>query len=404
MADTELYFDYSLPAIPSEVERTGKFKWKSRIDPKDLPPEIKPPPSIEEITKKNAEKNPDKPVIQLQGKLLGPHGVTPGMPLPVRVKLPQPSKPKEERPKKKDGGVSLAGKLTFRKPNRVAREPQDRPVPGHDNGPPVLIPVNTSPIVTPRSDQRIFEHPIIGGKFTVFVLCYGHYTQLHYECIESLLATVPLNRMDLRIAANEPHSQSRKYFQQLISRGVLTKYYHHDENILKYPAMREMFYDKDCPIRTNYLIWLDDDTICNRNPGWLWALAHTIVEGHSSSENVRMFGPKFCWQLQDRQIQWIQQARWYKGKPFLDPSGIPAPDGRYVQFAAESFFALHVDTMRQCNIPDPRFRQTGGGYMIGAQLLQGGYSVMAFDSKAKQHVNWSSYRTRGVSQNHTGLD
>ena len=164
--------------------------------------------------------------------------------------------------------------------------------------------------------------------------------------------------------------------------------------------MREMFYDRENPITTPYLLWFDDDTICNQDPKWAYKLAQTITDFHQ--DNYRMYGPIYMWKLNHSQREWIKEGDWYSGRMFRDTHGREAEDGKTIHFVTGSFWALETAAMRTCNIPDHRIGHNGGDYMIGEQLYQQGFKIRKFDDKRKQLVNWSGYPRRGLQETHAG--
>lgn len=255
------------------------------------------------------------------------------------------------------------------------------------------------PVVTEKN-EAILDHPIIGGRFTSFVLLYGNYPEMHRECLEALLKTVPKARRDLRVGSNQLCEASKAFIAELVAAGEVTKHYAHASNDRKYPVMREMFYDESHPITTNYLTWFDDDTIACQNHNWLYALAELIVRKHP--EGYRMFGPKQIHAIAPAQLETFKRGSWYRGKSFFDKKGRPVPNGRFSLFATGSCWALETKAMREANIPDPRIGHNGGDYTIGAQLTQAGYAVHNFTHK-KEHVFWSKYKRRGLSETHFGM-
>jgi hypothetical protein len=52
-------------------------------------------------------------------------------------------------------------------------------------------------------------------------------------------------------------------------------------------------------------------------------------------------------------------------------------------------------------VPDSRLSHNGGDYMIGAMVHQGGHGIVDFSGR-KEHVCWSKYRRRGLSEPHPG--
>ena len=268
--------------------------------------------------------------------------------------------------------------------------------PGQTGQPPQVAVKPGVPTQTPVSmDPKIFDHEDIGGKFTVCMLFYGpeEYHDLHRRCLESFLSTTPRERIDLRVGSNALNAKSLDLIQRYIDAGAITKHYRHDRNVWKYPVMREMFYDASCPIDTKWILWFDDDSICDRTPAWLNTLVHHIVQNHQR-DNSHMFGAPFVWTLQPGQKEWFERRPWYRGKPWRLQNGTPSPNGNKVLFCTGGFWALTTEAMRACNIPDPEIGHNGGDVCIGEQLYQGGYRMKSWNAK-KQYVNTSSVKRRG---------
>jgi ADP-heptose:LPS heptosyltransferase len=250
------------------------------------------------------------------------------------------------------------------------------------------------PVATTLTDP--FENPILGGKITVCALLYGDYPEMHQRFFDALLRYLPPLRADLRIASNALGSQTEALVRDLVINGRVSKYYCYRTNRLKYPVMRDMFRDPAHPITTSYTLWLDDDTLCDKDSAWLWKLGELIVEKHPLPERYRLFGPHQVWTMTNTQHELIREAPWYQQRLLLDHRGQPSPQGRRVPFATGSFWAIHTPLITECDIPDARLEHNGGDYFIGAQIQQYGYRVHPF-SNQKQIVNWSASPRRGVS-------
>lgn len=220
----------------------------------------------------------------------------------------------------------------------------------------------------------LLDDPIIGGKVTVFVLCYGPHPELARKCLSSILSTVPPERLDLRVATNAAAPATLEYLRTL----PLTKLYEHADNAYKYPVMREMFWDPACPITTNYLIWFDDDTWVVQ-PNWLTDLAQTIIGSHHSG--YRMYGNLMYHDLAiyrggARPDFWFRSASWYRGKNFRVRGGQrESPNGSIIDFAVGWCWALCTEAMRQADIPDVRLGHNGGDITLGEQMHQAGLLI-----------------------------
>lgn len=346
------------------------------------PPVGKKPDAPSDVSK--TEETPDEAPAPgpPKAKLVDPFA-TPGQKTP-EITLPPPPKPPADVPTLK---VSPKGRGP-KHANKVAAAAPGMPA---QAAPPAVVP----------ADGDVFDHPTVGGKFTVFVLFYGpdKYYDMHKQCVDSILATIPANRMDLRVASNELNDRSTAYLESLKSQGKISLYYKHAGNERKYPVMREMFWDDSNPITTKWLMWFDDDTVCNRNPSWLTLLANQIIQHHPTGHH--MFGAKYIYALSESQREFYKTRPWYKGKQFRTSKGHPAPNGSKVIFATGGFWALTTEAMRACNIPDPELGHNGGDYTIGEQLYQGGYKLKQWNGR-KQFVNTSSVPRRGLNEKHFG--
>ncbi len=129
----------------------------------------------------------------------------------------------------------------------------------------------------------MMDHPLIGGKFTVFVLCYGEYPELAKSCLGSILSTLPIERLDLRVGLNAVCDETRAYVKSLPT----TKIYEDASNAGKYVIMRRMFHDPECPITTTHLVWFDDDARIVKGAIWQ-RLAEAIAVNHSYG--ARLYG------------------------------------------------------------------------------------------------------------------
>lgn len=252
---------------------------------------------------------------------------------------------------------------------------------------------------TGAPDKDIFADPVIGGKFTVCVLFYGskQYHPLHMRCLNSIISTCPPNRIDLRVGSNELCEETCAVLDRLVEHKIITKHYRHAENALKYPVMREMFHDPECPITTNYLIWFDDDSIADRNQQWLTLLAQAIL----ANPQAGLFGADMTIRLAAAQQQLYRSRPWYKGRPFRLKNKTPAPNGDHTAFVAGGFFCLKTEAMRAADVPDAALTHNGGDYTIGEQLYQNGYEVVGWN-RQKQFIHTSSVARRGASQPHFG--
>ena len=252
-------------------------------------------------------------------------------------------------------------------------------------------------IAPPAPVKIVYDHPRIGGRFTVFSLLYGDYFDMHKRHLDAILKTCPPERIDFRVGSNQLGQRSLDYVQSLGREGLIHLHYYHKGNHKKYPVMREMFWDDQNPINTQWIIWFDDDSMCDRNQDWLTLLAQQIV----NYPDIDMFGPVRFYRLTENQPQWIRQAPWYRGRSFRDKSGKPVPNGDKVHFVVGAFWALRTEAMRAADIPCRRLQHNGGDWTIGEQLYQAGFKIKNWSGN-KEIVEWSALPRRGLSEVHPG--
>jgi len=234
---------------------------------------------------------------------------------------------------------------------------------------------------TIQRSLAIMDNPIIGGKLTVCVLCYGPHTNLAKKCLSSILASVPAHRLDIRVGTNQIVPETLDYLKTL----PITKIYVNSENRCKYPVMRDMFWDDQAPINTNYVVWFDDDTWI-ASPDWITSLCKTIVDNHNY--NYRLYGTKMYHDLsiyrQYNPDRWFKAADWYKGKHFRQRgSASETPNGSVIDFAVGWCWAMATEAIRAANIPDVRLHHNGGDITIGEQIHQAGFDIMNWNAGKK---------------------
>ena len=241
------------------------------------------------------------------------------------------------------------------------------------NNPPAPEICPVEPPIIPGQSLEYFE---LGGRLTVCVLCFGNYFQSQKACLDSIIKTLPRERLDLRVACNACSAQTIDYVRGLQP----TALYVNATNIYKYPAMRQMFWDPVYPLTTNYVAWFDDNTWV-KHLNWVNILADDI---HRQKPTVGAYGPRVyrTFKLHNAKDprNWFRTASWHKGLDFRSTRGNAIPNGDTSHFCSDWFFVLSTSAIRRCEIPDPRLLQKGGDIVIGEQLYQNGYAIKDFNS------------------------
>ena len=243
-----------------------------------------------------------------------------------------------------------------------------------------------------ENDPALFDHPLIGGKFTIFVLLYGDFPNLHRQCLQSLIGTIPAGRMELRVGSNELCQETQTYLNELASQGLLAAHYRHPGNDKKYPVMREMFHDPSRPIRTRWCMWFDDDSLCTKDRMWVYHLARFLTR----HPRAGMVGCRFINTIQAGQARWLRSRPWYRGKPFRTSHGQPAANGDKILFATGGWWCLLSEAISKAQVPDAQLGHNLGDITIGEQIYQNGYELLDWN-RNKEFVFTSSHPRRGIT-------
>lgn len=251
--------------------------------------------------------------------------------------------------------------------------------------------------------QGLLQHPRIGGKVTICALLYGgendnhdEFHHLHRRCLGSIVETVPPSCFDLRVGMNQVGPKTQAYLKTL----PITKTYPDYKQRRKYPAMRAMFHDTVDPITTPWVIWFDDDSYVE-NPNWLRAWAECLISQppdtkiglmgqikyHPFASNPHAKNPQ----------KWFEEGKWFRGRPYHNRRGLPAPNGNHIQFVTGGFWVASMEAIRAANVPDERINHNGGDITIGAQIYQQGYEIKQFND-GKKLIHTSKHARRGYHE------
>jgi hypothetical protein len=238
--------------------------------------------------------------------------------------------------------------------------------PKHDNNVTALT-------AAPPELGDLLSNKKLGGKLTVLILCYGNYAKMHIKCIDSIIKTVPADKLDLRIAVSCVSEETTAY----VARATTTKVYTYVENIGKYAIMRDMLHDTECPIATPYFAWFDDNCYVSHKDWVNQAVKQIIVQ----SADVAMLGIKLYYRMDNLSngvAEWLLAQPWHKGKKFRNVRGVPSDEGDCLHFCADWFFIGNTKVFKRCEIPAKSLIQKGD-IVIGEQLYQNGYSLKTFN-------------------------
>jgi len=246
------------------------------------------------------------------------------------------------------------------------------------------------PVRPPASESPVFSSPNIGPRVTICLLTYGDHYDLHRTCLNALLTSTARSQVELRVGGNQLCPASRRYLRLLQDRGDIQHLNLSDENRYKYPVMRELF--REPLLTTQWVVWLDDDTLCNIDDLWLEKLL--AVADREFDSGCRWVGPHFLYRMTSAWTAWCQEAAWFKGVPWRIHNGRPKVD-----MAVGAIWAAHVPTLLAADVPDARLTHNKGDVTIGCQFWQAGAKLGNFSTR-KDIVNWSSAARRGVTLPH----
>lgn len=244
---------------------------------------------------------------------------------------------------------------------------------------------------------RLIDSPHIEGKITLCVLLYGPYFDMHNRCLKAIQNTTDKHDIDLRVYCNNADQRTESLCKAMFNDGVISVIYSSNVNKFKYPCMREMFHDEKFPITTKWVVWFDDDTMCDVDPLWLDKMCSAINSGCIADPNFGMLGPIYHFAMQPKHAEWVKKADWYKGKYFRDKLGKPTVNGNKVVFTTGSCWAIKAEAIKKANVPDVRLTHNGGDICIGEQLWQNDYTLKNWNGD-KKIICWSSTARRGASQ------
>lgn len=220
-------------------------------------------------------------------------------------------------------------------------------------------------------------------KFTVCALLYGNYPDLARRCLEPVFELCGSGRVDLRIGMNEVSEETRDYVAD--SAPSDAEVISADPQILKYPMMRRLFYDK--PVSTDYVMWFDDDSYVKADNFADWL--DSVEEAMASCD---MLGSVYTIAYTPSQKQWCAKQPWYAGKSIPDRP----------QFATGGWWCIKTQVLSTFGWPIPELQHCGGDVALGVLLHQHGLRLKHFREGVAINANSdgkeSAAERRGASK------
>jgi hypothetical protein len=217
--------------------------------------------------------------------------------------------------------------------------------------------------------------------FSTYVLMYGDYADIQTDLIKDMLRVFPKEALP---KVNVWCNQVVPATLELLKRTPFTVY-ETSENIPKYPLMRRMFQKVESP----WILWLDDDTRFVQDD-W-YEKTDLYLQTHPQASYLGQGW--VCCDFADR-LPFIQESKWYKGKPPQIIRGRPGCD-----FAIGGYWLLRTDVQKQIDWPDPRLRHCGGDTLLAEAVRQAGHSF----HKYAYGIQVQKRERRGIKEAPAGM-
>lgn len=240
--------------------------------------------------------------------------------------------------------------------------------------PPPLSVATAAPVPLPRFTAVNNPAPAL----TVFVILHGPHAVRHQQLLATLTDTAGLGQVELRMLCSEVGEAALAAARELVPADCLQV-----GTQPKFPTLRAAWRDPAQPLRSPWLVVLDD-TVTLKRADWLTALTQTIAE---QPPEVAAIGNKFAHALtlspRHNPRDWFQLGSWFRHVAFRTVHGDEAPNGNYIHYVSPNFFALRVAAIPACDLPDARLAHSGGGIVLGEQLHQNGYQLKSFNADGR---------------------
>lgn len=252
------------------------------------------------------------------------------------------------------------------------------------------------PEPTQAQPAAAYDSAAVGGKLTICMLMFGEDHKLHRRLFNSVCRTVPAARAELRVACNQVSLDTLN----MLGTYPLRKIYKDHKRRRKGGAMRDIFYDREDPIDTQWVVWFDDIAFA-KDPAWLNALTEAIA-AQKPNANVGLIGTKVRYELKNHRGKdprdWFGRATWFTGKNFRNKLGKDAPNGDQIHLVHGNFFAISRRLIQATTLPDERISQSGTSICIGEQAHQLGFHTKQFNTDYRYVQVTHAQTKRGLSE------
>jgi len=256
------------------------------------------------------------------------------------------------------------------------------------------LPKPAAPMVNIVTAPDPFDHPAVGGRFTICMAMYGDYLDLQKQSLLSIIDTVPRNRRQIRVGTNAVPPATLDWLNGLRDRDEIQYLKINPTNEFKYPLMRDLF-SHEAGTLDQWVIWFDDDTIADKDPRWCLQLCEGLAE---LPPDCAAAGTVMLSRLTATQKAYYATRPWWRNKLLQGDNRQRTPDGRTVAFLHGGWWVMRSSVIRELDIPDPLLKNNGGDICIGEMLHQNEYKI----AKLADIVRISTAKRRGENQHHFG--
>lgn len=226
----------------------------------------------------------------------------------------------------------------------------------------------------------------------VCVLCYGEHLNIIERCVSSIrrYAEYP-GVSQLRIGMNAVTQDVQDFVVsevQGLKIPALLFSEANNENVGKYPLMRQMF-RYELPQDKN-VMWFDDDSFIKPiAPSNFWELISTYL---NDAEQVgSLYKLQGNWNGNQRTV--ITKQSWYTGKTW--------PENYRVKFATGGWWAAQLPVLLKHDYPFRTMHHNGGDAILGELMYQQNYRIFQHNKfvgiNADEAQNESRAPRRGLS-------
>lgn len=219
------------------------------------------------------------------------------------------------------------------------------------------------------------------ANFCVCALLYGadsSCAQLAHRLLNAPMRQLAALGAEFRIGMNAVSDETRQIVTEFL--GTNSNHYVVDcpENILKYPMMRRLFYDKT--IVRPYTMWFDDDSCIVDNTDvdkWIHRVQQQLM-------SFSIIGSVYKQRLIGNQAEWLKTQWWHTGKP----------TNNVITFVTGGWWAAQTKDLIRFNWPIPELKHRGGDVMLGELCHQNDLKIGHFRDQLWINANSAGVESR----------